>query len=177
MKLFCETSVLNRLNQVNTKTRFTKSTLVLAVHPPNSDNSELYLLLFTPLNKTGQRYKIKDNIKKIFTKCINEGKITLSINMPEHDIFIKSESVQLKFFLKTLGLGLEGKHKKERIGLSSISSTASSSMHPKTRLTILNKSDFPLKGLPRTLNYLKVSMCLLFLNLYILGNFCFRYDV
>lgn len=167
MKLLCETSVLNRLNQINCKTRFTKSTLVIAVHPPNSDKSELYLLLFTPQNKTGQRYKVKDNIKKIFTKCINEGKITLSLNMPEHDIFIKSETVQLKFFLKTLGLGLEGKHKRERIGLSSICSTAAtSSMHPKTRLTILNKSDFPLKGLPRTLNYLKVS--LIFIHKYIM---------
>lgn len=157
MKLLCQTSVLNRLNQVNSKTRFTKSTVVLAIHPPNSEKSELFILLFTPTNKTGQRYKVKDNIRKIFTKCISDGKITISVNMPEHDILIKSEPAQLKFFLKTLGLGLEGKHKHERIGLSSISCTAApSSMHPKTKLTILNKSDFPMKGLPKTLTSLKV---------------------
>lgn len=158
MKLSCETSVLHRINQINTKSRTLKSTIVLAAHPPNGEKSEILLILFTAQNKTGQRYKIKNNIKKLFTRCINDGKMTISIIEPEHDILIKSEPIQLKCFLKILSLGLEGKHKTERIGLSSIMSTPiASNAHPKTKMIITSRGDYPVKGFPRTLEQLKVS--------------------
>lgn len=141
------------------KTRSLKSTIALIVHPPNKPDPELFLILFTTQNKTGQRYILKDNINRVFSRFIEEGKVTISLKLPEHDIQIKGEPIQLKFFLKALQSGLQGKFDNMRFG-NITTQAAPKSSHPVKKLVINSRGDYPLHGFPRTLTSLKV--CLFF---------------
>lgn len=157
MKVTCEVSLLDRKGH-KPKIRPVKSTLAIAIHPPNKEKSEMFLILFTPQQKTGCRYKLNKNINKIFTRFIGEGKTTISFKEPEHDLLIKCDPVQLKCFLSTLKLGIEGKCKMNEIGLSNLGATAfSAKAHPVTKFIVKSRGDYPLKGFPRTLTRLNVS--------------------
>lgn len=165
MKILCETSVVNRVSQANLSSRYLKSTLAIVKQPSSSGNdaAEINVLLFTTQNKLGQRYKIRNNINKVFTRCIEEGKITLSFNNPEHDVMIKCDTLQLKCFLRILKLGVEGKTEMKNIGLSTISITAAPiKMHPPKKLVITSRGDIPIKGYPRSLTSLSVSLFVIF---------------
>lgn len=177
MKLLCETSVQYR----NTGTtpagsgpaksaRPQKSTLALGVHPPNNaDNAELFLMLFTAANKTGTRYKVRDNLERVFTKFVAQGKATLSLRQPAHDVQIRCDAVQLRCFLSALKLGLAGKHgadpaaaaaeqKGPAVRLASLATTAiPASAQPVTKLVVRSRGDYPLRGLPKTLRVLQVN--------------------
>lgn len=92
MKIVCETCVVNR-SKPHVKSRSVKSTL--AVGKNNKENSKVFLLLISPQNKSGSRYDLSNNISKIFTKFISEGKCTISLKLPEADIQIKADPVQV----------------------------------------------------------------------------------
>lgn len=165
MKVPCEVSLLNRQCPTK-KNRPVKSTLAIALHPPGKEKSEMFLILFTPQNKCGSRYKTKNNIVKVFTRFVSEGKATISFKEPEHDLLIKCDPIQMKCFLQTLKLGMEGKYEMNKIGLSNLSATAlSSKSHPVTKFVVRSRGDYPLKGFPRTITSLYVSFFLLFLLL------------
>lgn len=160
MKILCDTTLLNRANPLtNSGIRAPKSTIAIGMHPPNKENAQLFLLYFTPTNKTGTRYKLMKNIEKVFTKFCAEGKTTISFKEPPHDIQIKCDPVQLKCFLQTLKLAMNGKYEKDKLHLSSISATPiSTAAHPIKKLIIRSRGEFPLKGLPRTLESLHVCV-------------------
>lgn len=162
MKLLCETVVRYRLSPGTSTARALKSTVALGRHPPNKQDAELFLILFTATNKTGTRYKITSNIERIFTKFLHEGKATISLRQPEHDLQIRCDFVQLKCFLHALRLGLEGKSLQNR-EIQTLAATAiPPSAHPITKMTILSRGDYPLRGLPRTLKALTVGYTLFF---------------
>lgn len=156
MKIICEISVHNRLAP-HVKSRSQQSTLALGYHPPNTkDVSNLFIIHFSATNKMGTRYKIKRNIEKIFTKFVNDGKTTISFTQPTHDLMIRCDPIQLKCFLKTFKLAMEGKA--DAIGLSSLAVTpVPQKSMPAKKLTIQSASDYPLKGLPMCLVELNVS--------------------
>lgn len=156
MKIVCETSVVNR-QYSNVKNRLQKSTLAIGKHPPNKENTQFYIMLFTVKNHTGQRYQIQNNIDKVFTRFLNEGKITISFKVPEHDIQIKSDAVQMKAFLNVLKLVMQGKQS-EAVS-NAIPSFAKVTKHDpgRTKLVIHSRKDYPIKGLPRTLIHLEMS--------------------
>lgn len=157
MKLLCETVVRHRLSSGASTARAVKSTVALGRHPPNKTDAELFLILFTQANKTGTRYKITDNVKCIFTKFVHEGKATISLHQPEHDLLIRCDAVQLKCFLNALRLGLDGKSLLNR-SMQTLATTAfPQSSHPITKLTILKRCDYPDRALPRTLKTLTVG--------------------
>lgn len=158
MKIVCETSVQNRLAP-NVVSRFQQSTLALGLYPPGSnDSNNVFIILFSATNKTGTRYKIKRNIEQIFTKFISDGKTTISFKQPQHNIQIRCDTVQLKCFLQTLKNTLEGNVDLKKLGLSSLAATAvPQSKLPVKKMTILKPSEYPVKGLPRTLTSLTIS--------------------
>lgn len=158
MKILCETSVQNNISstQIN---RWQKSTLAIGVHPPGGKiNSEAFILLFTNTNKIGTRYKLRQNIEKIFARFLNDGKATISFKEPPHSVQIKCDSIQLKGFFQVLKLTMEGKYDQAKIGLSTVATTAiPQSSHPVTKLVITSRGAYPVKGLPRTLKILEVN--------------------
>lgn len=159
MKLVCEIAVHNRLAQ-NVKPRSQQSTLAIGYHPPGAakEPDNLFLIHFNATNKVGTRYKIKRNIEKVFTRFIDDGKVTISMKQPQHDLQIKCDPTQLKVFLKVFKLALEGKYDASKLGLSTLAVTgASKKAIPVKKMTITSPADYPLNGLPKTLEALYVS--------------------
>lgn len=156
MKLQCQVEVMNRTHyslNLRTNSKYLKSTLVLGKEPKSE--MEFFIIHFSTVNKTGTKYRVK-NIKEVFVKCINEGKSTIRFNDPPHDMYIKSEAIQLKCYMRLLKSCLSGDTKALQLTpLSSLSVTAKD--NAPTKLMIRDRSEFPSKGLPRTLESLCIS--------------------
>lgn len=160
MKIFCEISVYNRMAP-HVKPRSQQSTLAIGYHPPNATKiaENLFLIHFTTINKAGTRYKLNRNIEKVFTKFVNDGKTTISLKQPPHDLQIRCDPIQLKAFLQTFKNALEGKLDPTKPGLSTLAVTGvPKNAVPIKSMTIQTPSDYPVKGLPRTLTTLNVIM-------------------
>lgn len=158
MKLVCEISVYNRLAP-HVKPRSQQSTLALGYHPPGAakDAANLFLIHFTATNKVGTRYKLHRNIEKIFTKFVQDGKTTVSLKQPPHDLQIRCEPIQLKAFLQTLKSALEGKLDPSKPNLSTLAVTGvPKEAMPVKSMTITNPSNYPVRGLPKTILALSV---------------------
>lgn len=167
MKLLCDTIVRCRSTQTGGG-RNIKSTIALGQYPPAGQQNvpaatNVFIIIFTAVNKTGTRYKLTKNIHRVFTKFVNEGKATISLLQPDHDILIHTgDSLQLKCFLQKMRIALDGKADQNRVGLSSLAATAiPQTAHPITKMVIQRRSDYPVRGLPRTLKTLTVSTFLL----------------
>ncbi|XP_069360182.1 leucine-rich repeat protein 1 [Maniola hyperantus] len=155
MKLQCQVEVINRVHSslnIRSNGKYLRSTVALGKEPKNEN--EYFILLFSSNNKNGTKYKVKC-MKQVFVKCLNEGKVTLRFEEPPHDLCIKSEVIQLKSFMRLLKSCITGDAKDLKLAnLSSIGVTAKD-IAP-TKLTINNRSEFPAKGLPRTLKFLNI---------------------
>ena len=157
MKILCEAQVVNR-KLPHLVTRSVKSTLAIGFHPAGKENSELFIIHFTPQNPNGTRYKIKQNLLRIYTKYINDGKATISFIVPEHNVQINCNPLQLKCFLQSLKLGLQGKNEINKLGMSSLATSAiSPKLHPVRSLVIARRADFPVKGIPKSVERLTIS--------------------
>ncbi|XP_018320874.1 leucine-rich repeat protein 1 [Agrilus planipennis] len=158
MKLVCSVCVGNRLLPVlavNTKRRHVKSTIALC-KTPNSSN--FCILLFSGQNKTGTKYAIRDNIIQVLTRFLNEGKVTIKFKEPQHDLYIQADSIQLKSFLHLLKLIIQNKMDETDLKVSSVGVTpVNLKNHAPKTLTITKASEYPVKGLPRTLEELHIN--------------------
>ncbi|XP_059055652.1 leucine-rich repeat protein 1 isoform X2 [Achroia grisella] len=156
MKLQCQICIINRLHSnfnVKTSGKYLKSTLALGKEL--TEQNEYFLLHFSSLNKTGIKYRVK-NMTKVFVKCLSEGKATLRFEDPPHDLCIKGESIQLKCFMRLLKSCVTGDVKEQQLSnLCNISVTTKDSVP--TKLIINDRSEFPSKGLPRTLETLHIN--------------------
>lgn len=160
MKIICDVTVINRI-QPNVPRTSQNATLAIGVHPPgNKDNSELFIILFTKQNKTGTRYKVKDNLNKVFTRFLDHGKITLSFKIPDHDIQVKCDKIQLKGFLQVLKLGIEDKSKVKQLSSLSCVAVSAKAIAP-TKFVIKRRGEYPIKGFPRTISTLFVILTFL----------------
>lgn len=129
----------------------------LAVGKQSKENNELHILLQTLQNKQGTKYKVKNNIEKIFTKFIDSGKATIRIINPPHDLIIQCDAIQLKSFIHVLKLGISKKIDPSILPVLILKNKDVLSM-PKTRVVIKKNSDYPvLQGFPRTTEELQVS--------------------
>lgn len=143
------------------KPRSQQSTLALGYHPPGASKEvdNLFLIHFTAINKVGTRYKLKRNIENVFTKFLRDGKTTISMKQPPHDLQIRCDPIQLKAFLLTFRSALEGKLDPSKPVLSTLAVTGvPRAAVPVKSLTISKPSDLPLRGLAKTLTTLNVSM-------------------
>lgn len=174
MKLICEVSVFNRLAP-QVKPRSQQSTLALGFASTTDKTLEkLFLIHFTNTNKTGTRYKVKQNIERVFMRFVNDGKVTISLKQPPHDLQIRCERIQLKAFLEALKAALEGKQDLKKYCLSTLAVVGvSKSAMPVIKMEITKPSDYPLKGLPKSLETLTVSILLFPISSSILQCFCF----
>ncbi|XP_015117951.1 leucine-rich repeat protein 1 isoform X2 [Diachasma alloeum] len=99
---------------------------------------------------------IDENIEKVFTKFVNNGKATIRLKEPPHDLNIQCDAIQLKSFLRTLQLGLSKKLDASVLCISNMN-PKSIAQAPKTKVTIKNKADYPvLQGFPRTTEELNI---------------------
>ncbi|KAG5892583.1 hypothetical protein JTB14_036792 [Gonioctena quinquepunctata] len=140
---------------INKPRKNVKSTLALCKHP---NSGEFCILLFTAQNKTGTKYNLKSNIKQVLTRFANEGKCTIQFKVPEHDLYINCDTIQLKGFLHLLKRVLENKVSDKEFSVSSMAVTP---VRPQdvapTKLAISKRSDYPVKGFPRTLEELRIN--------------------
>ncbi|XP_046868762.1 uncharacterized protein LOC26529774 [Drosophila willistoni] len=107
------------------------------------------------LNATGQRYKVKDNIQTIHTKYVLDGKATIAFKKPSLNLLIKCDPIQLKGFLQTLKLGMEGKDV-INLRLNTVTAMAQKSKL-QTKMAINRHSDYPIKAFPRYLQSLTID--------------------
>ncbi|XP_014470470.1 PREDICTED: leucine-rich repeat protein 1 [Dinoponera quadriceps] len=155
MRLKCTVRIYDRT--LLSKQRTYRSVLTIS---KQSDKNEVYLLLQNLKNKEGIKYKIHNNVEKIFTKFIDDGKATISLKEPRHDLIIETfsinEVIQLKSFLHILKLRLR------KIGESSfpiISNLKLKNMDLSraNKLVIQKKSEYPLlRGFPKIIEELSI---------------------
>ncbi|XP_055695205.1 leucine-rich repeat protein 1 [Lutzomyia longipalpis] len=159
MKILCDVVVHNRLHP-SSSYKSAKSTLALGFHPPGGKpDSKVFVILFTAKSKAGTRYQVTDNLKQVFMRFVDEGKFTLSLKNPELDLQVRSKDItQLKNFLKAINVALKGDvREREKLRLCSMGVTPlPSKTHPVTKITITKRSDYPTKGLPKTLSHLEI---------------------
>ncbi|XP_043275954.1 leucine-rich repeat protein 1 [Venturia canescens] len=157
MKLMCNVEVHCRLlTTINIRSRKKGQRGCLTIARPTVKNNELVLFLQTMTNKLGTKYKIDDNIEKIFTKFVNDGKATIRLKEPPHDLIIQSDVVQLKSFLHVLKLGLLKKLDPAVLSVSNMNPKTFTTQ--KTKVVITKKADYPvLEGFPRTTEILHLA--------------------
>ncbi|XP_015609820.1 leucine-rich repeat protein 1 [Cephus cinctus] len=151
MKLMCTVEVSNRLlSSTNIPWKRKGQRSCLGIGRNSLKDDELYIFLQTPQNRQGVKYKVDHNIEKVFTKFINDGKATIRIIEPPHDLIITGDAVQLKSFLHVLKLGVYNKPQLDVLSISNLK-PKSLTAGPKTKVTIRKKSEYPvLQGFPRT---------------------------
>uniref|UniRef100_A0A182SYA8 PIF1/LRR1 pleckstrin homology domain-containing protein n=1 Tax=Anopheles maculatus TaxID=74869 RepID=A0A182SYA8_9DIPT len=178
MKLICETCTINR-NVTGGKRAFLKT--ILAIGKGSERKSDgTKIMLITSSNKSGTQYNVLKNISKIFTRFLDEGKVTISFITPEHDVQIKSDKVQLTAFLKVLKLVLTGGSAQTtepsqpqsttnpfspsaplRLPCLTVGKKKSSILDSpsvlSTKCVITNRKDYPTKGFSRLLVSLQIS--------------------
>lgn len=95
-------------------------------------------------------FQIDGNIDKVFTKFINEGKATIRIIEPPHDLIIQSDTIQLKSFIHVLKLVISKKADPSVLNISNLNPKNVNSI-PKVKVVVNKASDYPtLEGFPRT---------------------------
>ncbi|XP_053670604.1 leucine-rich repeat protein 1 [Anopheles nili] len=171
MKLICETCTINRA-VAGGKRAFVKTILAIGKGSERKGD-ETKIMLITTSNKNGTKYSVLKNISKIFTRFMEEGKVTISFVVPEHDVQIKSDKVQLTAFMKVLKLVLSGGQPKETlptndptkpelrlpclmVGKKKTSILDSPSVLA-TKCVITNRKNYPTKGFSRMLVHLQIS--------------------
>lgn len=163
MKITCGVEVSNRAHpavSVRNKTIYNVATLALChkfKQEEKHSDKDVYLILCTHQNPRGTKYKIYNNVEKLFTKFTNDGKATLRFKEPPHDLIIsKADPLQLKGFLHGVGLTIVGQGT-GRIRLSPVPTKVD---RPKQKLAIMQRSDYPGKaGFPCSLTWLQVQNC------------------
>ncbi|ETN64429.1 LRR47 protein [Anopheles darlingi] len=178
MKLICETCTINRA--VSGGKRVFLKTILAIGKGSERKADETKIMLITTSNKTGTKYAVLGNIDKIFTRFLEEGKATISFRVPEHDVQIKSDKIQLTAFLKVLKLVLTG-GRPGNDGDGKMLSTTATFVQPvalrlpcltvdskkasmlgstnvlSTRCVIKHRKDYPSKGFSRLLVSLQIS--------------------
>ncbi|CAG9762084.1 unnamed protein product [Ceutorhynchus assimilis] len=158
MKIPCTVLVADRSMPTlpaNLRRKPCKSTLALCKHPKNE---EFFLLLFSGQNKNGTKYNLKDNLKQVLTKFVDEGKFTVQLKNPEHDLCVQGDVIQVKGFLHLLRRALEGKVSAKEMTFSSMSVTPVKAKDIAPIKLVINKRlDYPSKGFPRTLESVYIN--------------------
>ena len=122
------------------------------------DIEEYYLFVCTAKNKAGTKYEITRANLEMMCKFVEEGKSTLRLKEPPHDIIIKAkDAIELKAFLSVLRKVREGQEVKE-ISLGGMApATLKQVTKPKTKMVITSRKEYPLTaGFPSSLETLTI---------------------
>ncbi|XP_050466544.1 leucine-rich repeat protein 1 [Cataglyphis hispanica] len=155
MKLHCKTEIHERTLLVHKKLQ---RSILAFVKDSVKDNSVCFYL-WTRLNKQGTKYKIINNIRKVFMKFINDGKATISLIQPCHDLIIQCDAIQLKSFLNVLKHIANGHYKDiDKYILKSNITISSSEFYSLEKVVVVKKCEYPiLQGFPRMTEQLVLS--------------------
>ncbi|XP_064621254.1 leucine-rich repeat protein 1-like [Lineus longissimus] len=168
MRLTCDFDVSDRLlpsfNMKN-KNRAVRAQLSVGCKPgtpqPCQEEKAIYLLVCTAKNRAGNKYQLRNNIENFFTRFINEGKATIRLKKPEHDLILsKADPLILKSFLSIVRMASLGKPL-DRGALSTLAPASAKQVEkPKSKMAVLKRKDYPVKdGFPKTLEQLAVNSC------------------
>ncbi|XP_065669827.1 leucine-rich repeat protein 1 isoform X1 [Hydra vulgaris] len=159
MLIKCDVVIVNRLAP-HLESRKCHTTITLG----KSSNASMFFILHTTKNKSGTKYLVKNNILQVHRRFIDEGKCTISMKEPTHDIVIsKGAAVDLKKFLLVLHLALHDKDVSSQVDLDNVLLPKHCDLEkPKTSLSIHEKSSYPIKtSFPILLEKLEVNNCFL----------------
>ncbi|XP_052385917.1 leucine-rich repeat protein 1 [Carassius gibelio] len=165
MRLQCDVEVVNRALPslgLRRNGRSRRAVLSIGKHlDRNPSSSGLFLLICTAKDRSGVRYKLKDNIEKFFTWFVEEGKATVRLKEPAIDICLsKADISSLKSFLSAARLAHRGSDTDSLPLLALGPARARDVEKPKKKLSILSKKDYPLtSSFPCSLEQLQVSYC------------------
>ncbi|KAM9786652.1 leucine-rich repeat protein 1 [Syngnathus typhle] len=165
MKLQCDVEVVNRmLPTFGLKSRGKGVRAVLSIGKnldKTNQRCNVYLMICTAKDRTGSKYKLKDNIEKFFTWFVEEGKATVRLKEPAVDISLsKADANSLKNFLSAARLADKGSGASS-LPLSTLTPVRARDVEqPKKKMTIVSKKDYPLTcNFPYSLEQLQVSYC------------------
>lgn len=155
MKLPCSLTLLDRNLPSNSRkpNKPVKSTIAVCKHPKDEKHC---LLVFNTKNVNGTKYEVNENIQKIHTKFLNEGKVTIQFKNPPHDFYVQATVVLLKSFLTIMRSILTGTSNPKDVKCTSMSVSVTAKPAP-IKLVIRNRSDYPSKGFPQTLEHLTIQ--------------------
>ncbi|XP_046747288.1 leucine-rich repeat protein 1-like [Diprion similis] len=130
------------------------STLSFGRRPDHKD--EMCLLLQSAQDTKGIRYKVVDNITQIFAKFINEGKCTIRLKEPAHDLIIQADALLLKSFLRVIKLAF-GKNSPEPAVKVPVLNEKYFRPKVQTKYSVTSNAEYPtLQGFPRTTQHLSI---------------------
>ncbi|XP_077394398.1 leucine-rich repeat protein 1 [Festucalex cinctus] len=165
MKLQCDVEVVNRMLPtfgMKSRGKGTRAVLSIGKHlDKTSQRCNVYMMICTAKDRTGSKYKLKDNIEKFFTWFVEEGKATVRLKEPAVDICLsKADANSLKHFLSAARLADKGSDASS-LPLSTLTPVRARDVEqPKKKLTIVSKKDYPLtSSFPYSLEQLQVSYC------------------
>ncbi|KAF7201742.1 leucine-rich repeat protein 1 [Nothobranchius furzeri] len=165
MKLQCDVEVVNRLlPSYGMKSRGKGARAVVSIGKhldKSSHRSIIYMMICTAKDRTGAKYKLKDNIEKFFSWFVEEGKATVRLKEPAVDICLsKADANSLKSFLAAARLADRGSDSSS-LPLSTLTPVRARDVEQlKKKLTIMSKKDYPLtSNFPYSLEQLQVSYC------------------
>ncbi|KAM4540854.1 leucine-rich repeat protein 1 [Fundulus diaphanus] len=165
MKLQCEVEVVNRmLPSFGMKSRGKGARAVVSIgkHSDKSgQRSGVYMMICTAKDRTGSKYKLRDNIEKFFTWFVEEGKATVRLKEPAVDVCLsKADANSLKNFLSAARLADRGSDTSS-LPLSTLTPVRARDVEqPKKKLSVMSKKDYPLtSNFPYSLEQLQVSYC------------------
>ncbi|XP_024860256.1 leucine-rich repeat protein 1 [Kryptolebias marmoratus] len=165
MKLQCDVEVVSRLLPaygMKSRGKGARAVVSIGKHPNKSSQlCNIYLMICTAKDRTGAKYKLKDNIEKFFTWFVEEGKATVRLKEPAVDICLsKADANSLKSFLAAARLADRGSDA-SGLPLSTLTPVRARDVEQlKKKLTIVSKKDYPLtSSFPYSLEQLQVSYC------------------
>ncbi|XP_036811078.1 leucine-rich repeat protein 1 isoform X1 [Oncorhynchus mykiss] len=167
MKLQCDVEVVNRmLPTYGMKNRGKGARAVLSIGrhvDKTTQRHNIYLMICTAKDRTGTKYKLKENIETFFTRFVEEGKATVRLKEPAVDICLskfQADANSLKNFLSAARLAHRG-NDMDSLPLSTLTPVRARDVEkPKKKLTIVSKKEYPLtSNFPYSLEQLQVSYC------------------
>ncbi|TGZ57352.1 leucine-rich repeat protein 1 [Temnothorax longispinosus] len=158
MKFHCTVEIHDRTLSVCSQRR---SQSILAFTKKSDRNNEVYLYLQTRQKKQGTRYQIVNNVEQVFTKFIADGKVTIRLTRPCHDLIIQSTSIHVKSFIHVLNLIRNAQFQHHDMVVKDIVKSVTLTPNVffnssefclvKTKVVVNKKSEYPtLQGFPRT---------------------------
>lgn len=115
------------------------------------------LLLQSAQDTKGVRYKVTDNIGNIFTRFVHEGKCTIRLKEPAHDLVIQADPLLLKSFLRVIKLAFDKNASKSEPKVPVLNEKY---FRPKvqTKCVVTSNAEYPtLQGFPRTTQHLVIA--------------------
>ncbi|XP_050192090.1 leucine-rich repeat protein 1 [Myiozetetes cayanensis] len=171
MRLQCEVEVLSQLLPscgLQGRGRAARA-LVSLGRPPGGagggagggGGAGVYLMVCTARDRSGARYKVQQNVERLFTRFVEQGKATVRLREPAVDLRLsKANASDLKTFLAALRLAHQGSDA-GALPLSTLVPAKNSEVEkPKTKMIITSRRDYPLtKSFPHSLEHLQASYC------------------